>query len=152
MKKLITICLILSSLWACNRNPAPENFVSFELDGVLWESNSVNTRVFDLGTLFEVEIIASNQKSERIRLRIYSLSGKGTGVYFSDNLTLLEYAADGNFGGLNSHRTGVSCSGSITISEYEPGLLQGNFNGTLCTNSGNQKIIRNGVLNRLRFF
>jgi hypothetical protein len=119
----------------------------------VWESTNVSTRVVDLGALFEVEIIAANQKSERIRLRIYSLSGKGTGVYFSDNLgTVLEYAADGNFGGLSSHRTGGSCSGSITITEYEPGLLQGSFNGTVCTNSGNQKIIRNGLLNRLRFF
>ncbi|MCU0445417.1 MAG: hypothetical protein MUE85_10900 [Microscillaceae bacterium] len=154
MKDFIVICLILVGLTTCNRNPLPENFVSFELDGVLWESASVTTRVLDVGSLFEVEIIAINAKQERLRLKVYSLTGKGVGSYFSDSFgnTLLQYARSGDFGALDMHRTGASCVGSIIINAYEPGVLQGSFSGTLCTGNGNQIIIRNGTLNRLRFF
>lgn len=139
--KKIKYLIFLIFLLGCNDdNTTPNNFVSFELDGVAWEGRAISAQVNDIGLFFQVIIVAENEAGERLTLNINSNNQRSVGTYQIDiNNNRLTFEDTNN----TTFSSNACVTGSITIQELSENSISGNFNGNVC--NGNQtKRITNG--------
>ncbi|NJL14613.1 MAG: hypothetical protein HC913_17495 [Microscillaceae bacterium] len=150
--KIVTwFCLFGTS---CSDDLGPgANYLSFELDGQFWESNTADaTGSFIGSSLISITLTARNPQGETLQLSIFSTEVDLIEYVFSPTVGIA-FSPSGNLSGPDSFRSS-SCalvSGGILLTEKEINFLSGTFSGSICLASGEQKQIRNGVFSQVRY-
>ncbi len=146
------VAFLLYSLLGCGNNIGPfANYVSFEIDGVFWESNRANAiGSVAGGGLISINMEAVNEAGEAFELRIFSTNQNAIEYVFEQN-TSIGYAASGNLNSSQVYRSNncAVMSGGIIFSERNINFVSGTFRGTVCLPSGEVKQIRNGFFNQV---
>ncbi len=146
------IVLLLCALLGCGDNVGPfANYVSFEIDGVFWESNQANAiGSIAGGGLISINMEAVNEAGEAFELRIFSTDQNAIEYVFDQN-TSIGYTATGNLNSSQVYRSNncTTFSGGIIFSERNLSFVSGTFRGTVCLPSGEVKQIRNGFFNQV---
>lgn len=142
----------LFGLLGCGDNVGPfANYVSFEIDGVFWESNQANA-VGGVagGGLISINMEAINEAGEAFELRIFSTDQNAIEYVFDQN-TSIGYTDTGNLNSSQVYRSNncATMSGGIIFSERNLNFVSGTFRGTVCLPSGEIKQIRNGFFNQV---
>lgn len=147
---------LFSSIFSCKSDTSQDNYLSFEIDGVLWESREIVATLSQNSSLFTMELVASNGQGEKIALKIFHTGSNAANIYLITNTTNnnIIYAPEGDVGGTQAYQAAFNCVGgtgsdSIQIIDVDEFTVSGIFDATVCLSTGEQKVIRNGRFNRI---
>ncbi|MEO1652262.1 MAG: DUF6252 family protein [Bacteroidota bacterium] len=141
------LIIVLASLSACsNTEGVPINVVTFELDGVTWESSNATAAVSQGSNLFTLQLSARNDEDELIIIEILSFSSQsiGTFVFDSGGNNQMTWAPSGSVDATSFNSSLCSFNdGQVTISQLDDFEITGTFQGVVCGATG-QRTISNG--------
>ncbi|MDX2302054.1 MAG: DUF6252 family protein [Microscillaceae bacterium] len=150
--RLMSIFLILVLFNSCSGNDSGSfNFVSFELDGVLWESGDASITATQSSNTFILTLVAFNSNGERVQLEILEFNAPriGTFVIAPASQHNVLYSSSGQLD--QNTLNALSCpnvEGDITITNIDDISFSGTFQANVCGVAG-QRIIRNGIFNNV---
>lgn len=140
-------CLLgLASQSSCITDPDIVNFVSFELDGITWQSDTAFATVGQDPNVFTLTLQARNPQGEVLQIELFEfkLDAIGSYVISPNNFNSLKYDPDGQIDG--NSLDAVQCalvSGDIQITSIDELVISGIFQGDVCAGSQFRQI-RNG--------
>lgn len=151
LKKLLFLSIIIAiSLSGCSDNIGPNaNYVSFEIDGVFWESNNITASGTAAGTgVISINILAENDLGETFEMQVFSADQNVIEYVFNQSISIAySPAGTGSIAYQSNNCTNVS--GGIIFSERAVNFVSGTFRGAVCLPSGEVKQIRNGFFNQI---
>lgn len=149
IKSLLRFSLfsVLLALSACSNNEgALVNVVTFELDGVTWESTNATAIVSQGANLFTLQLSARNEENELIIIEILSFTSQsiGTFVFDTGGNNQMTWAPSGSVDATSFNSSFCSINdGQVTISQLDDFEITGTFQGVVCGAVG-QRTISNG--------
>jgi hypothetical protein len=146
----IVFLFILTGLSGCGDNIGPNaNYVSFEIDGVFWESNDITASGTAAGSgIISVNILARNLLGETLEIRVFS-GNQNAIEYVFDQSIGITYTPSGSGSTAYQSNNCTNVSGGIIFSERAVNFVSGTFRGAVCLPSGEVKQIRNGFFNQV---
>jgi hypothetical protein len=149
MRYILFISLFLL-ITSCGDNIGPNaNYVSFEIDGVFWESNDITASGTAAGSgIISVDILARNTLGEKLEIKVFS-GNQNAIEYVFDQSIGITYTPSGSLNTAYQSNNCTNVSGGIIFSERAINFVSGTFRGAVCLPSGEVKQIRNGFFNQV---
>ena len=146
-------------LMACNSNPDgvfPDNFVTCDVNGLVWDSIFASAVVDDTDGVFNISIEATNVDLESIFINLTGNSVDGLFNFNNAGTNRMAYAPSGlifNQGTLMSQDC-FPALGRVIISEHDEinKTISGSFEAYVCDFTGTNLVsLSNGFFNKISY-